>query len=868
MLIAEFSHKGEEIEIDDALWQHDYGQKIQIKGLDLPEVFEVHFAWKDIEKAKVVTGSTIDGVSTVDIPNVALEQRRAITAYVYLSNAVEGETVNTILMTVNKRKAPENFEIPEKIDLFHHTVEATAEYQRQAKESEERAAGLSADAEAWAHGREDHPDQAQDNAKYYAEQAAKSAAEVPGKTEQAKKDIEAARKRAVSAVTSQQETSVQAVATEGKKHTDATKKYAETVASSRQAVEETAQAVATQAQEVSQNTQTVANNTNNAAKSAESAQTSANNAAKSAEGVQGAVDQITKNTQDVASLKGDISNKITKFYASNQGETNITDSDNGKIMDMMLYGKSEQATTNGAQLLDVETAYTDSDVAEINGNKIIFASIQTSSPDLKRNYGNIEAGTYTVSAKPCLGATSVRIEIYIDGIKKADSFDSKSPMKTFNIESGNLSIKTFSTKPENSVDTVYGGVADLIMCKGDTACAWEPYTGGVPSPNPDYPQEIKAVENPEVKIYGKNLLNYTSFPDSATLSGITIKNNNDGSFTVSGVKERQGGVNLQGKKCVIPKGTYVMSGFLNELYIVISFIKNGVIQYLQKTSKPFTFDEDTEITPYIQANDDYKNETVTIYPQIEKGSTNTSYEPYKKEQTSTLPYVLNAIPVGSGNNYMDDTGQKWVSDEVDFERGVYVQRVGTYSFSGNEILKNSATYPAGGNYTEETIRYQYNQLNDASGSTQSDVVCTHFVNGKYKTNVACAYNGMVFLFVPSAKFPTANDFANFLKEQKEKSVPVKINYILKTPIETPLTQEEITTYRHFHTNYPVTNVSIASEQLDGYTVFNYPISMANGWNYVKQQLNDNRDYIYDMDLQSAEAYVNSEYAVTLTELEV
>lgn len=49
---------------------------------------------------------------------------------------------------------------------------------------------------------------------------------------------------------------------------------------------------------------------------------------------------------------------------------------------------------------------------------------------------------------------------------------------------------------------------------------------------------------------------------------------------------------------------------------------------------------------------------------------------------------------------------------------------------------------------------------------------------------------------------------------------------------------------------------------------NYPISMANGWNYVKQQLNDNRDYIYDMDLQSAEAYVNSEYAVALTELEV
>lgn len=37
MLIAEFSYKGEEIEIGNELWQHDYGQKIQIKGLDLPE---------------------------------------------------------------------------------------------------------------------------------------------------------------------------------------------------------------------------------------------------------------------------------------------------------------------------------------------------------------------------------------------------------------------------------------------------------------------------------------------------------------------------------------------------------------------------------------------------------------------------------------------------------------------------------------------------------------------------------------------------------------------------------------------------------------------------------------------------------------
>ena len=77
------------------------------------------------------------------------------------------------------------------------------------------------------------------------------------------------------------------------------------------------------------------------------------------------------------------------------------------------------------------------------------------------------------------------------------------------------------------------------------------------------------------------------------------------------------------------------------------------------------------------------------------------------------------------------------------------------------------------------------------------------------------------------------------------------------------------------TYYPTTNISVNSKQLDGYAVFNYPISMKNGWNYVKQQIGDTREYIYNMDartqdtdLQAAEAYVNSEYAVVLTELEV
>lgn len=122
--------------------------------------------------------------------------------------------------------------------------------------------------------------------------------------------------------------------------------------------------------------------------------------------------------------------------------------------------------------------------------------------------------------------------------------------------------------------------------------------------------------------------------------------------------------------------------------------------------------------------------------------------------------------------------------------------------------------------------------------------------------------------VSDARFSSVDEFTNELKKQNSNGTPLIAYYVTGTPQEENLSLEEIKSLKSLPTYYPVTNISANSEQLDGYTVFNYPISMANGWNYVKQQLNDNRDYVYDMDTQSAEAYVNSEYAVVLTELEV
>lgn len=166
-----------------------------------------------------------------------------------------------------------------------------------------------------------------------------------------------------------------------------------------------------------------------------------------------------------------------------------------------------------------------------------------------------------------------------------------------------------------------------------------------------------------------------------------------------------------------------------------------------------------------------------------------------------------------------------------------------------ELSENTTTYEP---YKEQTIQLLIT-LNAIPVSSDGNVT----INGQqYITDYVDVERGKLVKMVDSSKLDNTQSIIN------------KTEWLLAEPQEIDLTQEEVQTLKTLATYYPTTNISVNSEQLDGYTVFNYPISMENGWNYVKQQIGDTRDYIYDMDLQSAEAYVNSEYAVALTELEV
>lgn len=554
------------------------------------------------------------------------------------------------------------------------------------------------------------------------------------------------------------------------------------------------------------------------------------------------------------SLKEDLSTKIAKFYASSQGETHLADSDNGKIMDMMLYGRSEQKQYSGKNLLNVTLQTT-----TMNG--VTFTTVFQNK---MLQYINID-GTATNLAYVLVDINlKANTKYILSGWYEGAGNTFSGALRNINLTSqyaACLNTPTVFTVPddgtyrlmirvENNATISDKKIYPMIRLASVDDDAYEPYTGGIPSPNPDYPQEIKRVVNPTMKVCGKNLFDKNNCYDNKWIKDLQgnlgISN---GFFTTNHIFVKKGAT------VAIRKTGTARRGYFN--------ISKTKFTYTESTNTTFTAIEDC----WLMVSCDKAITPIEDF-QIELGSTPTAYEPYH-EQTVTLPYTLNAIPVSSGGN-VTINGQQYVSDYVDVERGKLVRMVGECVISDmNQITRiTTNTFFVYGMDDVFVISDNSDDIARLQTTKYQGVALVDRTDNKYIYRCWLSTHDNL---KPIAFHSNTDDLSAF----KNEVYGTRIIYQLANPTEIDLTPEEIAAFKSLATYYPVTNIFINSEQLDGYTVFNYPISMENGWNYVKQQIGDTRNYIYDMDaraqdtdLQAAEAYVNSEYAVALTELEV
>lgn len=188
-----------------------------------------------------------------------------------------------------------------------------------------------------------------------------------------------------------------------------------------------------------------------------------------------------------------------------------------------------------------------------------------------------------------------------------------------------------------------------------------------------------------------------------------------------------------------------------------------------------------------------------------------------KTQTLTLPTPngLPGIPVISGGNYTDSTGQQWVCDEVDLERGVKVQRIGKAEIT--------STYrPIASMNQWNTVgldKVQPFRLDAIHLIPRSTVICTalpRVVDGSAWNRTYECIGGvgtpeaLLDFYIANERLGTTaettrNDAVKALVSWLETN-PFSFIYALATPIETPLTPDEIAAYKALTTYGPDTVV--------------------------------------------------------------
>lgn len=205
-------------------------------------------------------------------------------------------------------------------------------------------------------------------------------------------------------------------------------------------------------------------------------------------------------------------NRIKKFYTNNLGAVSVPDSDDGAVRNLVIGGRSEQLRTNGYQLLNwKKNAVTSKGVSydPVGDGTVYVHGTSNGTSTFELMLTKLEANTYTLSS----GCQDVFLVVRVTN---ADGTYTHYANGTFTLED-DYDVRIYLQVNNNkTVDTVVYPMLSI----GDTAHDWEPYTGGAPSPSPEYPQEIKSVENCSMTVSNADGTETQTAPIPVMLRGI------------------------------------------------------------------------------------------------------------------------------------------------------------------------------------------------------------------------------------------------------------------------------------------------------------------------------------------------------------
>lgn len=462
---------------------------------------------------------------------------------------------------------------------------------------------------------------------------------------------------------------------------------------------------------------------------------------------------------------------------------------NRGLESLTLYGKSTQVSTTGAQLFDVSEVL---DETALSTEKPV---VENAVGYWTSGYIPVKTGNYICSPKG-----TARGWVY-DADKNGLRYINNAGGSQISIKEGEAFVRVSGKYPDDPQNFMFN--------EGDSIKPYEPYTGGKPSPSPEYPQEIKSAGDGgsvTVKVTGKNLFPVVT---SANLSKIN---------------KPDGGVRY-GYVFYVPVGSSVAASGNANVY-TNCYVGDFDIKTQTYTQKALLVSEKgvaNAITLQsgwyvIYAANDYLPSILIKLNgakiQLEIGAEATAYEPYKPAQKLIIPTPngLPGIPVSSGGNYTDEKGQQWVADEIDLAKGERVQWTGEYRFTGAEAWNSWGV----NKYTEGITGFYWYFKNTLS-IAQMRILNTHAVfsenawGGREEGAEAIVDSGDDDYLVWSVRNEYLEDTSDnnvAIKSFKKMlgEINAKMLCCLAEPIRTPLSPETIAAYKALRTYSPTTTV--------------------------------------------------------------
>lgn len=165
----------------------------------------------------------------------------------------------------------------------------------------------------------------------------------------------------------------------------------------------------------------------------------------------------------------------------------------------------------------------------------------------------------------------------------------------------------------------------------------------------------------------------------------------------------------------------------------------------------------------------------------------TSYSPYREQLLTLLtPNGLPGIPVTSGGNYTDPSGQQWICDEVDLERGIYKKRVSTTVLTVGMVQSLSQSVNDYCVMISPPIDYKHTY------GIRTVLMSNRFIydkKSKYK-GVIFGYGTQIRLYVDQNEIATLAAAKEFIEKNQ-----TEIMYEVNESTETPLTPAELAAYK-------------------------------------------------------------------------